>query len=89
MSAIKLSMSTPAFNLHCRIAHQQNVILEPVGTSRPKFDSKLESSSITERKDSSMALTCLAQSNPSPMFRLVACFLFRVTIYFYFIMKYP
>ena len=48
-----------------------HLFVEPVGTTRPKFDSRLESSSIAERQGSAMALTCLAQSNPAPVFRFV------------------
>ena len=48
-----------------------HLFVEPVGTTRPKFDSRLESSSIAERQGAAMALTCLAQSNPAPVFRFV------------------
>ena len=48
-----------------------HLFVEPVGTTRPKFDSRLESSTIAERQGAAMALTCLAQSNPAPVFRFV------------------
>ena len=38
-----------------------------VCTSRPKFNSRIETSPIAERKHSAMEQTCLAQSNPSPI----------------------
>ena len=45
------------------------VAIEPVGGTRPKFDSRLESSTISETRGAAMAITCLAQSSPVPHFR--------------------
>jgi len=42
---------------------------EPIGGSKPKFSSDIDSSSTTRKYSDKIALTCSAQAFPLPMFR--------------------
>ena len=44
-------------------------ILAPVGSSLPKFNSDLDSSSMTRKFGHQVTLTCPAQASPFPLFR--------------------
>ena len=43
--------------------------IEPVGSAKPKFSSKVEFSGFTENEGAGVALTCPAQGLPIPSFR--------------------
>ena len=46
-----------------------DIIIEPVGSSKPKFSSNLDLSAFKKSQGQGVALTCPAQGSPSPGFR--------------------
>ena len=48
-----------------------DVFVEPIGSAKPKFASKLDSLTFTKYLSNGIALTCPAQGSPIPAFRLV------------------
>ena len=56
---VQLSKLTLSFSLH----------QEPIGSTKPKFASKLDLQAFKEVAGSPMALTCPAQGSPVPAFR--------------------
>ena len=53
----------------CEIMSILDIIIEPVGSSKPKFSSNLDLSAFKKSQGQGVALTCPAQGSPSPGFR--------------------